>query len=157
MTVNCQIKSNLSCVALLSASLNGRQLTSSYHRLCHFERKGWIHCIPGSPVRSFTSHARRFLHADLSSPRSAMNVEFKSLYPQTEEEETSLSTTSLHRTSPLALYIRRTRLNFDQLSFDQSVRWWDLFVEWCDGIVPSASTSASNQDGNSNRTRASDS
>jgi hypothetical protein len=153
VTVNCQIKSNLSCGALLSASLNGRQLTSSDYRSCRFERKAWIHCIPGSPVRSFTSHARRFLHADLSSPRSAMNVEFKSLYPQTEEEET----TSLHRTSPLALYVRRTRLNFDQLSFDQSVRWWDLFAEWCDGIVPSASTSASNQDGNSNRTRASDS
>lgn len=64
-------------------------------------------------------------------------AEFKALYPPSEEDETSMSTTQLYRNAPLALYVRRTRLHFDQLSFDQAVLWWEGFVQWCDGSAVS--------------------
>ncbi|SCV70026.1 BQ2448_1420 [Microbotryum intermedium] len=57
--------------------------------------------------------------------------ELKRLYPSTEEDEASLTNTILHRLSPLALYIRRFRLTFSQLSFDQAVEWWEDVRRWC--------------------------
>lgn len=39
----------------------------------------------------------------------------------------------MHRSSPLALYIRRVRMQFLQLTFDESDKWWTTVHAWLSG------------------------
>ncbi|ORY87509.1 hypothetical protein BCR35DRAFT_40115 [Leucosporidium creatinivorum] len=59
--------------------------------------------------------------------------DLKPLCPSSEEEENSVSATPLHRTSPLALFLRSFRMTFAKLSFDEAVAWWEDVTQWCKG------------------------
>ncbi|KAM0749217.1 hypothetical protein T439DRAFT_45929 [Meredithblackwellia eburnea MCA 4105] len=83
----------------------------------------------------------RLLTGGLDSFHGWLN-DLKSLYPSSEDDEVSLTPTPLHRTSPLSLYIRRTRLSFSKMSFERTVDWWNEVRQWS-GLAALASSASS--------------
>lgn len=96
--------------------LNGRRrrsLTERIHVVVRIKKSR--RCVHGLRMRRyiFHHHVRR-VWAD-------------------EIPQTSVSPPPLHRTSPLALYVRRSRMAFFKLSFDEAVRWISQWEQWCEG------------------------
>jgi hypothetical protein len=47
--------------------------------------------------------------------------------------QSNIATTPLHRSSPLGLYLRRTRMRFAKLDFDTAAAWWITTQAWFEG------------------------
>ncbi|SCZ90244.1 BZ3500_MvSof-1268-A1-R1_Chr9g10764 [Microbotryum saponariae] len=112
-----------------------------FERLWLWRGMDWICFILGYKVErellpNRIALARNVADSAPSSSPLASFTELKRLYPSTEEDEASLTNTVLHRLSPLALFIRRFRLTFSQLSFDQAVKWWEGVNRWCGISLP---------------------
>lgn len=63
--------------------------------------------------------------------------DLKIYFPSSEDDDSPINPTRLHRASPFALYIRKCRLAFAKMAFDEAVAWWDSVNAWCHvGVSP---------------------
>ncbi|GAA5901276.1 hypothetical protein JCM6882_007732 [Rhodosporidiobolus microsporus] len=86
-------------------------------------------------VDDIRAQVQKVRRRGLDAAVSWAHNEMKPLVAWNEDDEVSLHTFPLLRSSPLGMYLRRTYLQLSKMSFDEAVGWWEAVGGWCEGTL----------------------